>query len=226
MRSGYGRRSTARTSKRFSSDFSRRRDGQCCSLSEMLLIDSEPGSSHAISRLPTLRPCASPAHSWYSATSIRGNVAISSSVGSPPQVLLQLADRRLDQASALALLARSPVHLAQAVENGAANLVLGIRLQLDALRCIITVDRRDQADDAGGDKVVQADVAGKPVVDAAGDQFNLGHVLHNQLLALVLVQGRFYGCCAWESGSFSSAGESPGHREEAGGLLWLPCSRI
>ena len=88
-----------------------------------------------------------------------------------------------DQLRALAGFARSPVHVAQAVHDGAMDAVLGVGLELHIERRIEIIDGGQQADDAGGNQIVEADVVGQPVVNPPGDEAHLGEMLQHQRFA-------------------------------------------
>src|ERR1022692_4964790 len=123
-------------------------------------------SSRVYSRLPMLSPCTSTSQRWYSSRSRPISAAISSSPGircsrcSAREIansqesqadrvrdlpLLRAGDRELDLLGFLAPLPRCPVQTAQAVQNGAPDLVLGVGLQLDVVRRIVLVHGRDQS---------------------------------------------------------------------------------
>ena len=109
--------------------------------------------------------------------------------GRAMQALFQRGDRGLNLLGALALLARRPIHAAQAVQHPALDLVLGVRSQLDVPRGVEAVDRRNEPNDAGGHQIVHAHILGQAAMNLASQQANLGQVLQNQGLALFIGQG-------------------------------------
>ena len=119
------------------------------------------------------------------------------------QTLFGGRDGRFDLFGAPALLARRPVQAAQAVQNRAANLVLGVGLQFDVVARIEAVDGGDQADGAGGDQVVQVHALRASVRESAGRSGALAAdaresdvpALRRRLIAhLVLLDGANKGC--------------------------------
>ena len=65
-----------------------------------------------------------------------------------------------DAARLAAEISRTPIHLAQAIENGTANAEAGVGLELDISGGIKFVDGVDETEDSGVDKVVEGDVSG------------------------------------------------------------------
>lgn len=86
--------------------------------------------------------------------------------------LLELADR-----------AGKRVELAEIVEHCAANAVLGEGLQLEVAGGVEAVDGADEADGTGGDEVVEFDLRAAPM-DFAGEQFHLGKMIDDELIAV------------------------------------------
>ena len=101
--------------------------------------------------------------------------------------LLDGSDGGFDLFGTLPLLSRSPVQTAQTVEDCPANLILGVRLELDIMTWIEAVDRRDQPDRARRYEIVEINAFGQPVMYSTGDQFYLRQMLENQAFSF------FYG---------------------------------
>lgn len=86
--------------------------------------------------------------------------------------LLELADR-----------AGKRVELAEIVEHGSADAVLGEGPQLEVSGGVEAVDGADEADGAGGDEVVEFDLRAAPM-EFAGEQFHLGKMIEDELVAV------------------------------------------
>jgi hypothetical protein len=78
--------------------------------------------------------------------------------------------------------ARHPVHRAQFVEHRAADARHAIGLELDAALQVEGVDRVHQAEDAGGDQIVEIDAVGQPSPDAFGVIFDQRQITFDQLV--------------------------------------------
>ena len=96
-------------------------------------------------------------------------------------------------------LARTPVHFAQAVENGAADAELGVGAELHVLGVIELVEGVDQPDHAGMHQIFERDMARQPLVDAAREITDLGQLFEQDavaffLLILILVLPAGIGC--------------------------------
>ena len=102
------------------------------------------------------------------------------------QALFRRGDGRFDLLGLAALLPRRPVQAAQAVQDGAADLVFRIGLQLDVVARVEVVDGRNQADDAGRHQVFQADVLRQPLLDPPGNQPHLRQMLQDEPFPLVV----------------------------------------
>ena len=102
------------------------------------------------------------------------------------QALLRNGDGGFDLFRLTALLARRPVQTAQAIENRSADLVFGVRLQLDVVDGIEIVDRRDQAEHAVRNQVVEADAVRQTLLDPPGDQAHLGQVFQDETFPLIV----------------------------------------
>jgi len=90
----------------------------------------------------------------------------------------------LNAARLAAEIARAPVHLPKAVQNGAANAKAGVRLELHILAGVEFIDCVDQAENAGVDKIVKRNVGRKAIVNATGDVANVGQVFSQESLTL------------------------------------------
>src|SRR5581483_8084974 len=101
-------------------------------------------------------------------------------------------DRVGDLAHALPFVRGDAVQTANAVEDGAADFVLGVGAQRRAVRRVVVVNRSDQTDDAGRDQVLDVDIRGQLLLDSRGDPVHLGQVLEDQALT-VLGGQRTYG---------------------------------
>jgi hypothetical protein len=86
-----------------------------------------------------------------------------------------------------AQIARAPVHLAKAVEDGAADAEFRIRGKLHVLFGIELVERIDQAHDAGVDQVLERNMLGKVLVNPPCDVLHLRHLIKYHFL-------EFFGC--------------------------------
>ena len=89
--------------------------------------------------------------------------------------LFQLGGLAADQA-------RHPVHRPQLVEHGAADARHAVGLELDAALEVEGVDRVHQAEDAGGDQVVEIDAVGQPRPDPLGVVLDQRQVPLDQLV--------------------------------------------
>src|SRR5438067_638240 len=98
------------------------------------------------------------------------------------QALFGFGDGSLDLLGLFALLPGRPIQLAETVQDGAADLVFRVGLELDVLGWIEVVDGGDQPDHACRDQVVQAHALRQLVVNASGDQTNLRQILQNQAI--------------------------------------------
>ena len=84
-------------------------------------------------------------------------------------------------------IARTPVHFAQTVQNGAADAELGIGPELHMLGPVKLVQGIDQPHHAGVDQIFERHMARQPFVNAARDVTHLRQLLHQYPLALVFV---------------------------------------
>ena len=106
--------------------------------------------------------------------------------GRVPQLGLQLLDRLFQAARLAAQVARAPVHVAQAVEDGAPNTELGVGGEAHILAGVVLVHGIDQSHDAGMQQVVERNVLRQPLMNAAGDVFHLRQLLQQQLIGAAL----------------------------------------
>ena len=81
--------------------------------------------------------------------------------------------------------ARHPVHRPQLVEHGAADPRDAVGLELDAAAQVERVDRIHQAEDAGGDQVVEIDPLGQALPDPLGVVLDQGQVPLDEPIAQV-----------------------------------------
>ena len=84
-------------------------------------------------------------------------------------------------------LARSPVHFAQAVEDGAADAKLGVGAELHVLGLIELVERVDQSDDSRMHEIFERHMARQPFMDAAGQVADLRQLFEQDAVPLFLV---------------------------------------
>ena len=78
--------------------------------------------------------------------------------------------------------ARNPVHGPQLVEHGTADPRDAVGLELDAAAQVERVDGVHQAEDAGGDQVVEIDPLGQALPDPLGVVLDQGQVPLDQLI--------------------------------------------
>ena len=103
----------------------------------------------------------------------------------PAYALAGPVNRGFDPSRPFAGLARRPVHLPQAVQDGAADLPLGIGIELHVERGIEVVDGRQQPHHAARDQVVERDMAGQPVVDTVRNHAHLREMPEHERFPLV-----------------------------------------
>ena len=108
---------------------------------------------------------------------------------SAAEALLGAPEGSFELTGLAAFEARRPIGLAEAVENGAADAELGVGFEPYVLAGVEIIDGVDEPDDAGREKIVEADGFGHPLVNFAGNQAHLRHVFEDELFALVLQQG-------------------------------------
>src|SRR5262249_39557629 len=76
------------------------------------------------------------------------------------------------------------IQLAQTVEDGAFDAVLGVRGEDDFLIGVVFARGVEEAEDAGVNQIVEIDVHGEVLVYADGDGFDKRKVLENHAVAL------------------------------------------
>src|SRR5271165_1199381 len=103
--------------------------------------------------------------------------------GGAAQLQAELAVGFFDLARLAPQLARTPVHFAQTVEDGAADAELGVGTELHLLGTVKLVERVDQSEHAGMHQVLERHVAGQPFVDAACQVFDLGQLFEQDAVA-------------------------------------------
>ena len=103
--------------------------------------------------------------------------------GSAAQLQAELAVGFFDLARLAPQFARTPVHFAQAVEDGAADAELGVGTELHVLGAVKLVERVDQSDHSGVHQVFERHVAGQPFVDAARQVADLGQLFQQDAVA-------------------------------------------
>jgi hypothetical protein len=79
--------------------------------------------------------------------------------------------------------AGGPVELAEAVEDGALDAVLGVGGEADHLLGVELGGGVEEAEDAGVDEVIHIDVDGEVLVDADGDGLDEGEILKDDAVA-------------------------------------------
>ena len=93
----------------------------------------------------------------------------------------------LDPTPLAAQFAWSPVHLAQAVENRAADAELGIRSKLHMFPAVKLVQRINQANYACMHEIFQRDMARQPLMDAARQISNLRQLFQQDAITILAV---------------------------------------
>ena len=78
---------------------------------------------------------------------------------------------------------RDPVHAAELVEHGAADARDAVGFELDAAAHVEGVDGVHEAEDAGGDEVVELDAVGQPRPDALAVVFHERQVVFDEPVA-------------------------------------------
>ena len=96
--------------------------------------------------------------------------AISCSAGARPRRWARIAGGLGDGACLATQLARAPVERAQPVQDGAANAELCVALELDVAARVEAIAGFHQTDHAGGDEIVELDVARQRLVELARDE--------------------------------------------------------
>ena len=76
------------------------------------------------------------------------------------------------------------IHLAKAIENGAAYAEFRVVLELHVLAGIVFAHGVHQAEDSGVDEVFEQHLRRQAIVDAPGDVLHLRKVLEKELFAL------------------------------------------
>ena len=84
---------------------------------------------------------------------------------------------------ALAQIARGPVHVAQAVEDGAFNSVLGVALKADLFLAVVLHGRVEQADYTGVDQVLEIHMHRKVFIHSDGNRPDEGEVVEHKAVA-------------------------------------------
>ena len=98
----------------------------------------------------------------------------------------QVARGALHLLLAAAQIARSPIQLAQAVEDGAFDAVLGVAVKRHVLGAVVFGHGIEQPHDAGVDQVVQIHVNRQVFVHTNGDRLYQRKVIEHDLVALFL----------------------------------------
>ena len=106
--------------------------------------------------------------------------------GDPAQFQTELAVGFLDLARLAPQLSRTPIHLPQAVEDGAADAKLGVRAELHMFGAVELVERVHQSDYARVHQVFERHVPGQPLVDAARQVADLGQLFEQDAVSLFL----------------------------------------
>src|SRR5581483_9432952 len=96
--------------------------------------------------------------------------------------------RRFDSPRLTTQATRTPIEIAQAVEDSATNPELRVRLELYVLRRVVLFHSFDQAEHAGLDEVIERDVVGQPLMNSLRDVADLRQLLHEELFTLLCVQ--------------------------------------
>src|SRR5579872_4013708 len=107
--------------------------------------------------------------------------------GGTAQLEAQLAVRLLDLSRLAPQLARSPVHFAQAVEDGAADAKLGIGAELHVLGTVELVESIDESDHSRVHEIFEGHMARQPFVDAARKVADLRQLFEQDAVPLFLV---------------------------------------
>jgi hypothetical protein len=110
--------------------------------------------------------------------------AISSSLGVAPQFAYQFSSDPLDLPLPLPDVTRRGVHLAKAVQNRAANAVLGVGSEVDAFSGIVLPCRVDEPERSGLNQVVELDMGREVLPDCARDDLDERHVICDEFLRL------------------------------------------
>src|SRR5207249_11246073 len=95
-----------------------------------------------------------------------------------------------------AQIARAPIQLPQTVENGSANTKLGITAELHMLGAVVLVQRINQSENASVHQILQRNVAGEAVGEAARDVTHLRELFHKNPFSLL---GILPGGISWRS---------------------------
>ena len=157
-------------------------------------VDQRDGVAAGANRSSTARRARRPTSgrsavrlSWNSSSVIPSAPAISSSVGRPVVLVLELDDRPLDLARAAAHRARHPVHRAQLVDDGALDAADRVGLELDVAARVVALDRIHQAEQPVGDQVALLDVRRQAGAQPAGHVLDQRRVRQDQSLAQMRV---------------------------------------
>src|SRR6266567_2243321 len=113
----------------------------------------------------------------------------------------------LHTARLTAQVARTPVHLAQTVENRPANPEFRVRPEQHVFALVVLVQCIDQPDDTGMYQVFERNVAGQAFVNAAGNGADLGQLLGEEPLALFFVLPHAVGSLACPHHGLIKCGE-------------------
>jgi len=101
------------------------------------------------------------------------------------EALLGAGNGELDLFGFFTPLPRRPVETAEAVQDGAPDLMLSIGLQLDILSGVVLVHSRDQPDNSCRHQILKTNVFGQAAVDASSNQPDLGQMLEDQPFSFI-----------------------------------------